>query len=185
MSRLVLIAHAETSATRRATFARDEPLEPRGLERARSCAPWRADAVWCSPAPAARETAMALGLAAMVEPALRDLDVGRWAGQDLATIAAADPEGLAAFLADPAFAGHGGESIQELVRRVTGWLDGLRGERGQLVAVSHAAVVRAAVQAVLDAPAAAFFRIDVAPLDRLALSGNGRRWALRLDGGAA
>lgn len=177
MTRLVLICHAETDATRRAAFALDEGLTPAGLAAARSAGvPMRADVVLRSPARAARESAEAMGLAATVDPALRDLDVGRWAGLAFADLGGAE---AAAFLADPACAGHGGESIAALLGRVASWLDALRGERGRILAVTHAAVVRAAVVAALDAPAAAFFRIDAAPLSHVVLGGDGRRWTLR------
>ena len=179
MTRLTLIAHAETAATRRAAFAGDEALCPQGWEAAQGSARPRADAAWRSPALAARDTAEALGLAAAAEPALRDLDAGRWAGLAFAAVAAGEPDAAGAFLGDPAFAGHGGESVEELLRRIAGWLDGLRGERGRLVAVTHAAVIRAAVLTVLGAPASAFWRMDVAPLEQVALSGDGRRWSLR------
>ncbi|MFC7642844.1 hypothetical protein ACFQX6_19370 [Streptosporangium lutulentum] len=39
-------------------------------------------------------------------------------------------------------------------------------------------VIRAAVVHALGAPAAAFWRIDVAPLARVALTGRGGRWQL-------
>ena len=178
-ARLLMLAHAETTATRRAAFATGEGLVPRGREAAAALSLPRHDLALASPASAAIETAAAFGLAAREEPALRDLDVGVWAGRSLAEIADADPAAAAAFLADPAFAGHGGESIEALVARVGAWLDEMRGERGRIVAVSHAALVRAAAIAVLGAPASAFWRIDVAPLDALAFGSDGRRWVLR------
>ena len=179
--RLLMLAHAETAATRHAAFAAGEGLAPRGRAAAAACALMRHDIAFASPAPAARETAAALGLAAREDDALRDLDVGSWAGRSLADVAAADPAGAAAFLAEPGFAGHGGESIEALAARVGAWLEALSRERGRLVAITHAAVVRAAAVAVLGAPAHAFWRIDVGPLGALAFGSDGRRWVLRTD----
>lgn len=127
------------------------------------------------PALAARRTAEALGLAATSEPALRDLDAGRWTGRTLADIAAPD---LAAWLADPTYDEHGGESVAALVTRVETFLAS-RLARGSVVAVTHGAVVRAAVVALLGAPASAFWRVEAPPLTWLTASSDGRRWTLR------
>jgi broad specificity phosphatase PhoE len=95
----------------------------------------------------------------------------------LADIAAAEPEAVAAWLADPNAAPHGGESLTALVGRVADWLDSDR-IRGRTLAVTHAAVMRAAVVHVLGAPVRSFWRIDVAPLSIIELRRNGRRWTL-------
>ena len=180
-ARLLMLAHAETSATRRAAFANGEPLEAKGTAALRSLAQVRCDTVLTSPAPAARETALALAAEPAIDDRLRDLDVGAWAGQTLADIAAKDPAGIAAFIGDPSFAGHDGETIEALITRVGALLDEWRGQKGRLVAITHAAVVRAAACVVLATPPQAFWRVDVAPLGGLSFSSDGRRWALRVD----
>jgi len=53
------------------------------------------------------------------------------------------------------------------------------GAVGHAVAVTHAAVVRAAVVVTLGAPAAGFWRIDVAPLTATVLRGGPGRWTVR------
>ena len=50
------------------------------------------------------------------------------------------------------------------------------------VAVTHAAVIRAAILAVMGASAACFARIDVTPLSLTDLRSDGRRWTLRATG---
>jgi len=50
---------------------------------------------------------------------------------------------------------------------------------GHTVAVTHAAVVRAAVVVTLGAPPAGFWRIDVAPLTATLLRGGPGRWTVR------
>ncbi|MFO1210598.1 MAG: histidine phosphatase family protein [Amaricoccus sp.] len=180
MLRLTLVCHGATAANRGAAFPLDEPLEPRALEAARALAGgWAAAPAFASPALRARQTAEAMGLAAVVEPALRDCDHGRWAGQAMAALAVREPEAMAAFLRDPSARPHGGESIGDLVARVGGWLDAIVQRRGAIVAVTHAAVIRAALVHVLTPPPEAFWRIDVPPLSATGLTWDGRRWAWR------
>jgi broad specificity phosphatase PhoE len=177
-ARLTLVAHASTAATARALFSRDEGLEPRGAAAAAAAsAPRRITRAVCSPARAAVETAGALGLAATVDPGLADWHLGSWRGRALDEIAAAHPAEVAAWLADPDAVPHGGESLTALLARVAGWLAGV-GE-GHTVAITHAAVVRAAVVVTLGAPPAGFWRIDVAPLTATVLRGGPGRWTVR------
>mgnify|MGYP001202707605 CR=1 FL=1 len=183
-TRLILLCHAATVATCRAAFPRDEPLEPRGLRQAGAAAGTlpHAAAVWCSPALRAWQTADALGVAATVAPALRDWQVGRWAGETFADLHAREPDAVAAWLADPAAVPHGGESLTELLARAAGWLEGLAGHGGPVLAITHAAVIRAAIVQAIAAPPASFWRIAVAPLSQTLLVGSGRRWTLHSAG---
>jgi broad specificity phosphatase PhoE len=180
---LGLIAQGATSATLAAAFPGDEPL--RDSPPARGDLPphlrrWRGADLRLSPRLAARQTADALGLGGAVADAdLADLDCGRWSGRALADVATAEPAALAAWLADPAFAGHGGESRAALAARAAGWLNALLPGKGRVLAVTHAAVIRSLVLHVLQSPAAAFWRLDVAPLTLSELRHDGRRWALR------
>ncbi len=180
VTRLLLVCHASTRATARAAFPGDEPLDGTGLRRAEALAP-RVGAGRAVRAVRAAElrcvqTAEALSLRAEPDPALADCDYGRWSGRTLAEIEAAEPEALMTWLTDPAAAPHGGESVIGLLGRVAGWLSAL--EPGRTIAVTHAPVIRAAVVHALGAPAPAFWRVDVAPLARVALTGRGGRWQL-------
>jgi broad specificity phosphatase PhoE len=177
--RLTLICHAATAATRTGAFPRDEPLDAKGRASAAAAKRVPADRTFTSPALRARQTAEALDLDAQPDAELRDLDCGRWAGCSLAEIAAAEPEAVADWMANPDSAVHGGESIAALTSRAAAWLDGHRSDRGRLVVVTHAAVMRAVILGVLGAPTNAFWRIDIAPLTRIGLTANGARWALR------
>ena len=93
---------------------------------------------------------------------------------------AAEPEAVARWLADPASAPHGGESVRDLCDRVAGWLARAADDEGRIVAVVEPEIVRAAVVHVLGASATAFWRLDVPPLTATSLSGRGGRWNLRL-----
>ena len=180
-TRLTLICHGATAATRSGAFPADEPLEERALARAAALRPMirRADRAWTSPALRARQTAAALGLDAVEESALRDVDSGRWAGRRLEEIQAEEPDGVIAWLADPEAAPHGGEALSALLRRAASWLDARAGDGGHGIAVTHAAVIRAAILHALGAPASSFWRIDIAPLSVVELSHDGRRWVWR------
>jgi broad specificity phosphatase PhoE len=179
--RLLLICSASTNGVRSAAFPADEPLDAQGHTSAAALSGELGSfaIVRTSPALRARETAASLGLAASVDPALRDLDVGRWAGRPLTEIEAAEPAGLAAWTSDIDAAPHGGEAIAALLERTRLWLDACRTRRGRILAVTHAAVIRAAVIHAIDAKPSSFWRIDVAPLCRADLRSNGERWVLR------
>jgi len=180
-ARLTLICHAATSATRSAAFPLDEPIERIGAAKARALAGAlrRPDRAWTSPAARAAQTAQALGLAATPDAALRDCDYGHWAGCRLDALEAAEPEAVARWLSDPAAAPHGGESIVDLVRRIGAWLDVRSREPGHTIAVTHAAIIRAALVHALQAGPRSFWRIDIAPLARVTLSGGAGLWRVQ------
>jgi broad specificity phosphatase PhoE len=180
-TRLTLVRHAPSEATRRSAFPLDEPLDPRGVDEARALAPrlGRFDAAWSSPAARARQTADALGLTATVAAELDECDFGAWGGRTLTDLHADDPAAVAAWMEDPAAAPHGGESLLALLSRVQGWLAARADDGSRVVAVTHAGVVRAAVVCALDAPALAFWRLDVAPLSRTVLHAHEGRWTVR------
>jgi broad specificity phosphatase PhoE len=178
--RLVLITHASTAATQDARFPGDEPLDVRGRRLASAAAmPHRFDGVFRGPERRCAETASALGLDAVPESALADLNLGEWRGRTLTDLEP-DP-GLAAWLTDPAAAPHGGESLSALANRVAFWLTGLP-DRSHLAAVTHPAVVRAAVLHTLGASLAGFWRLDSGPLTQTWLTCHGGRWQVRETG---
>jgi len=180
-TRLTFLCHASTAALRAARFPRDEPLDASGERRASALAGRlpRAERCWTSPALRAKQTAARLILDCPVEPALADCDYGRWAGLSLDEVSAAEPHATAAWLADPAAAPHGGESLDGLLARVGRWLDGRLAEAGPALAITHAAVIKAAIVHALGAGASSFWRIDIGPLSRTELHGGAGRWTLR------
>lgn len=175
--RLTLVSHAMTDAVSAGRFPTDEPLNAQGHRQVDACVELgRTDTAYCGPEKRARQTAELLGLPAVVEPLLADLDCGRWRGDVLGGVRPAE---LAIWLTDPAQAPHGGESVVDVVDRVRRWMDSLANRRGRLVAVTHPAVIRAAILVALDAPARSFWRIDVAPVSRTVLHLRGHAWTLR------
>jgi len=179
-ARLIIICHASTDAVRRAAFPADEPLDDDGRARAASLAAARprAERCWSSPELRTRQTAEALELPAIALASLRDCNYGAWRGSTLKEVLARDPDGVAAWLRDPAAAPHGGESLFSLMQRVAQWLDGENAMDRQAILVTHASIIRAAIVHALEAPPQAFWRIDIAPLSVTRLSGTNGRWNL-------
>lgn len=182
--RLTLICHGATAATRSGAFSDDEPLEGKAVTAATALTGHvrRPDRALVSPALRARQTAQAMGLSASADAGLRDWDVGIWRGRGLAALHAEAPQALVAWRGDPDAAPHGGESLTKLAARVAGWLGQVDLAAGHVVAVTHAAVVRAAMLAVLEAPPSAFWRLDVQPLSLTDLRTDGTRWTVRAFG---
>ena len=179
--RLKLIGHASTSAIRAAAFPADEPLDPQGLQKlaGQKYRLGHADQCWTSPALRASQTAAALGLDATADTTLRDIDYGTWTGRSFEDVQSCEPDALAEWLADPATAPHGGESVLDLMRRVGTWLDAQGGAgAAKVIAVTHASVIRAAIVHAIKAVPLSFWRIDIAPLSVTRLSGNHGRWTL-------
>jgi broad specificity phosphatase PhoE len=175
--RLTLVSHAMTDAMAAGRFPTDEPLNALGqrqVDAAIELGP--VDLAVSGPEQRAARTAELLGLRAGPEPALADLDCGRWRGDVLSGV---DPADLAVWLTDPTRAPHGGESIVELIARVRNWLDTLTTTHARVVAVTHPAVIRAAILNVLDAPPKSFWRIDIAPVSRTVLHFRGHAWTVR------
>lgn len=182
--RVMLVSPAMNSALREARFAGASPLDDSGLRQARAAAGTlpAADRTVHGPSLRCARTADALGMRSTAETTACDWELGRWAGARLDEVSASEPEAVAAWLADPAAAPHGGESLLDLCARVGAWLDSLDLDGdgpGRVLAVVEPAVVRAAVVRALELPPPAFWRIDVAPLALTELSGRAGRWNLR------
>jgi broad specificity phosphatase PhoE len=177
-TRLTMLCHAATAATKAARFAVDEPLDGDVATAALAGRLPRFARALSGHSLRTRQTASLLGLNAEPVADLDDCDFGHWRGRTLAEIAAHAPDHVALWLSDPDAAPHGGESIAALIGRVGAWLEQMACE-SSVIAVTHSAVIRAALVHVLGAPAASFWRVDAGPLAMLDLRHDGRRWALR------
>lgn len=175
-----MVRHAPTRATRGAAFPADEALDERGLAAARLLAGAlpRQACVVASPSRRCVETAEAAGRTCDTDVLLGECDFGDWRGRTLREIDESDPDAVRDWMTSADAAPHGGESLRALYERVSGWLDGQAQDDGQVVAITHAGVVRAAVVRALGAPLEAFWRIDVAPLSITELHAHDRRWTL-------
>lgn len=175
--RLALLSHGVTDAMAGGRFPADEPLNAIGRRQVEAVAAGAAPRQLCGPERRTRQTANLLGLQAETEPLLADLDCGRWRGEALATL---PPGELEAWLSRPAAVPHGGESIADLISRVARWLESLTPNPLRTIAVTHPAVIRAAIVAALDIAPASLWRIDVAPVGRVVMHFRDGRWTLRL-----
>ncbi len=175
--RLTFVSHAMTDAMAAGRFPTDEALNSMGRQQIDNVgAVGEVGRALCGPEMRAVQTAKLLGLQAEVAPQLADLDCGRWRGEVIGRIPPAD---LAVWLTEPARAPHGGESVVDLIDRVGTWMHAVSGGRGRVVAVTHPAVIRAAVLVVLEAPPKSFWRIDIAPVSRTVMHYRGHAWTLR------
>ncbi|OMG69351.1 histidine phosphatase family protein [Burkholderia ubonensis] len=181
LASLHLVAHASTRAMRTGRFPDDDPLDARGFAEAAAIRDqWdktSASIVLCSPARCARQTADALGLGARVDDALRDVDYGSWRGMRLHDLARTLPADLGTWIGNPSASPHGGESFVDVLRRIGAWLERLP-SASDIVAITHAAVIRTAIVHVQRAEAAAISRIDVAPLSCTTFTRSPGGWIL-------
>ncbi|OZD79506.1 hypothetical protein CH273_15000 [Rhodococcus sp. 05-339-2] len=176
VTRLILVSHARTDAMRTGRFPGDEPLDDAGLRDLAAVTDIpRADRVLSGPETRSVSTARIFGSDISVEPAVADIDYGRWAGLEMTDLPDAD---AMAWLGDPAFVPPGGESLVALFSRVETWLSAVGSTPGRTLAVTSPAVVRAVVVLVLAAPVSSFWRIDVSPLTRTAVSRRGGAWTV-------
>ena len=184
-ARITLLCHGRTTA-RPSAFAGDEPLAKGEAGRIAALASSFAaiDRVLSSPAQAATQTVAEFSLShpTVIDPRLADIDLGRWRGLSLSEVEASEPEALAAWMEDAGFDGHGGESRLALMERISAWLGERRNADGHTLAVTHPAVIQAAMLDILGAPASAVRNLDVAPLHALDIRSDGRRWAIRSFG---
>jgi broad specificity phosphatase PhoE len=154
---ILLARHGETASNRERRFQGqlDVPLNDTGRAQARDLAERargeQIAALYASPLSRARETAEivgeALGLEPLLDPRLKEVDVGHWQERLKDEIAGEDPEGWAAFrAAGPGFRFPGGESLAGQQDRVVAALDDIRA-RGELPAlvVCHRGVIRCAL----------------------------------------
>jgi broad specificity phosphatase PhoE len=180
-ARLTLLSHGETDALRQERFPLDEPLSSAAVVYMPTVTAGLhpVSRVLTSPALAARQTAAHIAGDVTIDEDLRDCDYGCWRGRALAAVHEQEAASLAAWMSDANAAPHGGESVAALIRRVSVWLDAHLADQGRMLAITHAAVIRSAVIAVLQAPAAAFWRIDVEPLGTVELASDGERWVMR------
>ncbi|ROQ73713.1 bifunctional RNase H/acid phosphatase [Streptomyces sp. ADI92-24] len=187
--RVSLVAAARNSSLLGERFDDDRPLDEAGWHEVQFAAAaliplGAAELRYCSPTARSRATGQALGFAPMVQPALRDCDMGRWRGCTLADVTAREPAAVDAWLTDPRSAPHGGEPLLAFISRIGGWLDTRPACDGSIVAVAEPAVVRAALVYALRAPPSTYWNVDVCPLSTVTLTGLPRRWSLRLETGA-
>lgn len=177
LTRLTMITYPTAAST--PAFPGAESLDDRAMSQCRAVSipdGQRADTVVRAPEQAARQAAEALELTPVIADELGAPQLGRWAGLTLSDVAAAEPEGLSAWMSDPHWCPHEGESLAAFTTRVGTWLDQLAD--GRTLAVVHAITARAAVAHALEAGPLTIMHVDVAPLGLVALTRTDR-WRLQ------
>ncbi len=183
---VVLLRHGETAMTASKAYSGSgvpgPPLSPTGRIQAAQAADlvFRIGRdVWddlphprrllASPMVRTQETARAVGrrIGATVEtePGFAECDFGAWEGRTAAQIEDGWPGQLRRWHTDAAFPAPGGESIEDVGRRVRAALDGLlaQGVDRTVVVVSHSVAIRAAIGVTLGAPSSVWAAVRVAP----------------------
>ncbi len=152
---LILVRHARLDAAHvgRLVGATDPPLDSSGQQQARNLAatirrlaPQRC---FCSPLERCRQTAAAIAgdLKIEIDPALREIDFGRWENCRFEDLKVAEPalvDRWAAFEFDFAFPG--GESLAGFLERVRQSADRMAHDPADTVlAVTHGGAIRAII----------------------------------------
>jgi broad specificity phosphatase PhoE len=172
--RVLVVAHAPTSATRALVFGESGELLPVEIRQLSGRI-----AHWVTgPEEACQATAVRLGGTAEAIQDLRECHFGAWAGRALIDVASDEPGGLDAWLRDPYAAPHGGEALAELITRVGRVLDDRQWSDGRSVVVVTPLVARALLVHALGATPEVIFRIDLAPLGRALISRSQQAWRL-------
>lgn len=158
---LLLWRHGRTAsnASQRFQGHLDVPLDDVGQVQAKNAAEALAPSIGAAPCrivssdlSRAHDTALALGrclgLPVTTDPALRELDLGRWQGLNHEEAIAMDPDSFAAWRAGKDVRAGGGETRREssarVERAVRGYAESMDG--GVLVVASHGGVLRGATQ---------------------------------------
>ncbi len=174
----LLLRHGQTplSVQKRYAGRSDVPLTETGVLQAAAAAKRLASAgigvIVTSPllraTRTAQEVAEVTGAPVVTDQGFRETDFGAWEGLTFAEVRQRWPAEMTTWLADPAVAPPGGESLAEVSARVTEALHRVLGSREQqtILIVSHVTPIKSMVAAALLAPPAALFRmhLDVAAL---------------------
>ena len=182
-TRLLLLRHGQTalSVDRRYSGRGEHPLTEVGVRQAKAAARRLStmdyvDAstpIVCSPLGRARQTAQAVadatGGSVATLPGLIETDFGEWEGLTFAEAAARDPELHRAWVSDSSRPAPGGESFDDVHRRVRRARDELIATHGAatIIVVSHVTPIKSLLRMGLDAGPSLLFRLH---LDLAALS---------------
>ena len=172
-TRLLLVRHGATELSGSRFSGRgDPPLSGQGEAQAAALAARLSTvdgvaAVVTSPLLRARSTAAAiagkLGLDVVTDHDLVEADFGRWDGLTFAEVRERWPAEHAGWVGDPAAAPPGGESVNQVARRVRKARDRvLAAYPGRtVVVVAHVTTIKLLLCSALGVPAAAVFRIHL------------------------
>lgn len=152
---LLIVRHGQTvwNTQHRMQGQQDSPLTELGRELARRLATRlqgvRIDGIVTSPLPRAQDTAQiiaaACGAPVSVDARLKELNLGRWEGEDMRTIDTRYPIDFEWFWENPNryMELRGGETFDALLARTQDFLRDMHSREGVYLAVTHALALRA------------------------------------------
>lgn len=159
-----MVRHGPTATTRAHAFPDDEELDATGmLVAARLSGRLDADHAVVSPRRRCLVTAALAGFPdARVDERFAEMTFGTWTGSLYTDIFEQQPEQMHAWLADPASAPHGGETLTDLMDRVTAGLRDLPDDATSVV-FCHGGPIGVSVFKALGAPLESFWRLRIDP----------------------
>ncbi|MDU0479231.1 bifunctional RNase H/acid phosphatase [Staphylococcus chromogenes] len=173
-TRFILLRHGETamSVAKQYSGLSDPELTDNGQAQAAAAATRLAqygaiDVILASPLQRAQQTAKAvadrLGLEVETVDTLRELDFGRWEGKTFAEVQEEDAEVHRDWLADTKVEAPGGESVQQVARRVKKFVDDTcsRYEGKNVLVVSHVTPIKCVLKQALGASPSVVHRIHL------------------------
>ncbi len=189
-----LLRHGETEGAGKFVGRTDVALTAKGrrqMEDATAGDDW--DVIVSSPlsrcADFARELAEEAEIPFQIDDALIEIDLGGWEGLSAEEIMAREPGVLESYWRNPAaYTPKDGESVDALMRRARGALDGLVEQHSgsRVLVVTHAGVIRALMASVLGMPGQSLMSIEVptACFSRIRVPSGGRASLVFHDAGA-
>lgn len=170
-TRLILLRHGETARTveKRYSGRDDVPLSDTGRAQAQVVASRAAAmgvaAAFTSPLARCVDTAALIGVPVTVEPDLVECDFGEWEGLTFAEVRSRYPSEMARWLASTSVAPPGGESFQQVAKRVRAVVSRLRREHegATLAIVSHVSPLKLILRDALAAGDALLHRLYLDP----------------------
>lgn len=174
---ITVVRHGQSESNRSGLWQGqgDSPLSVEGRVQADALAARlaarRYDLVVSSDLSRAADTAGAIGFAPEIDPAWRELDIGRWEGRSREDVEADDGELLKAVRAGENVKLGGGESLHEFDDRVLGAFDKLVARldsESRALVVAHGGVIASLARHVLGRPPG--FRPGLGPLENTSLT---------------
>ncbi|GAA3530473.1 bifunctional RNase H/acid phosphatase [Aeromicrobium flavum] len=175
---VILLRHGVTAHTQRKLFSgtggEDPPLVDEGVEQARRAAAWiaergGADAIVASPLLRTRQTAdqvaQRLGLPVEIEEGFAEAGFGDWDGFSFGDIMKRWPTELESWLSSTSVPPPGGESFDDVAKRVEAARDRLlQTHAGRtVVVVSHVTPIKLMVRLALGADMGVIHRMELSP----------------------
>jgi len=162
LEQLILVRHGETvhNVAGIAQGSNDSALSENGLAQVRSLAARLrnagANALYSSPLGRALSTAQtiaeAVGLEVITIEELREMSYGRWEGRSFLDVRREDEPAYQRWIADPEARCPGGESHNDLLRRMQRAFETIERGGSRAIAVTHGTAIRVGATALLGAP---------------------------------